>query len=1061
MAETPEPGSAEDTLPRQEIRLAMTMVGGASLAVWMGGVASETSQLLREARSSVPAGSYRKLTGLLRADVSVDVLTGTSAGGINAACLGLAEAYDSSPAVLRDTWIETGSLDKLIRDPAEPEPRSLFDGDRVLLDGVRCALDRIKGNSPGPAAGTPDLTVLLTGTMIDGESTRYQDALGNLVRDTDHRMLFRFHGEHWRSGEVLGPLALAARSTASYPGAFELSRVPIRPEHADEKHPDMQPYTKLSRSHWVTDGGVLLNKPLRPALAEIFARPAAADVRRLLLYVVPTGEREAEAKPCDANDFPMLTNTMGKVVTAVMSQSISAELEELSRHNAGVLLTRDTRVVLAGLGLRGGAESLIDKQLFRAYLERRTAEDAEELAELAACRYAQSRVDNPELQWSTGMSATLRGKAAEGLTREIALGPPETRMPVEALLPYRTSALADAVATGLQLLNAAFLLGPDAADADVLNEAKAELHKARKAAARKEKLDEWVARQPQPQPGGSLEQWIDVLARGWAAAVDTDGLTGAWSAVVKALRATAPALRRRVDARPDENDVVKTLLNWLALEGGTDDEVVQARLLALHVAARGLLAEAPAVDQRADLVQVSADSRTLLDMGRRRSWEKLTGMQAGYFGGFYKASWRANDWMWGRIDGAGWLMQVLLDPVRLRNLAVLAGQDAFRSQVQQTFTEIGWCPPREADNLSAADVAELTAQLGKELGFLGLDGQLEPVDYAAEVPESMPVTALVLARARQSEIARTELPVVWRHACEDVAEAKASDKKSKAFRTMGTPDPETGDGVFPLDSADRTQRVFQTCRVSDERISDERGTPLLVKTVIKLAAAGVNAAAATVPSSTPKPAKSMVTAVRATARSTWRITKGAMALKTPGTIAAAVLALVAGLLMGGNGNAFVGFIGLPVLAGGVVFVVVNVLLMAKKTPLVLLYLVGLLAVLGLVLAPFLPVLAEPFFGWLRSVVDGWGHGDRAVAWVIFVAVLLLPWVVPPLAALWRHIRPGDRPAAPTAPAKPEAPAKPAPAAEVVLTVPASVTLPDTGPAAPDTGPAAPAPERAP
>ncbi|GHG16421.1 MULTISPECIES: patatin-like protein [Amycolatopsis] len=1042
MAETPEPGSAEDTLPRQEIRLAMTMVGGASLAVWMGGVASEASQLLREARGSVAPGSYRKLTRLLRADVSVDVLTGTSAGGINAACLGLAEAYDSSPEVLRDTWIETGSLDKLIRDPAEPEPRSLFDGDRVLLDGVRCALDRIKGNSAGPAAGTPDLTVLLTGTMVDGESARYRDALGNLVRDTDHRLLFRFHGEQWGSGKVLGPLALAARSTASYPGAFELSRVPIGTGQADDRHPDMKPYTKLARSHWVTDGGVLLNKPLRPALAEIFARPAASDVRRLLLYVVPTGEREAEAKSCDAGDFPMLTNTMGKVVTAVMSQSISAELEELSRHNASVLLTRDTRVVLAGLGLRGGAESLIDKQLFRAYLERRTAEDAEELAELAACRYARSRTDSPELQWSTGMSATLRGKAAEGLARKIALGPPRTRMPVEALLPYRTSALNDAVATGLQLINAAFLLGPDAADAAVLNEARSKLHEARKDAARKQKLDEWVSEQP--EPGTTLEAWVGKLAEGWATAVDTKGLVGAWSAVVQALRATAPALRRRVDARPDENDVVKTLRDWLALE--SDDEVVQARLLALHVAGRGLLAEAPAVDQRADLVQVSADLRTLLDMDRRRAWEKLTGMQANYFGGFYKASWRANDWMWGRIDGAGWLMQVLLDPVRLRNLAVLAGQDAFRGQVQKTFTETGWCPPREADNLSTADVAELTAQLGEELGFLGLDAQLRPIAYAAEVPESMPVTALVLARARQLEIARTELPVVWRHAREDVVEAKASDKKSKAFRAMATPDPETGDGVFPLDSDDRTQRVFQTCRVSAERISDERGTPLLVKTVIKLAAAGVNAAAATVPPSTPKAGKSIVTAVRATARSTWRITKGAMALRTPGTIVAAALALIAGLLMGGNGNAIVGLIGLPVLAGGVVFFVVNVLLMAKKSPLVLLYLLGLLVVLGLVLAPFLPVLAEPFFGWLRSVVDGWRRGDRAVAWVVFVAVLLLPWVVPPLAALWRHIRPGDRPAALEAPAETGESAKTAPA--VVLTAPASVTLPDTGPAAP-------------
>ncbi|MCR6484381.1 patatin-like protein [Amycolatopsis sp. OK19-0408] len=1030
-----EPTDPPDVLPRQEIRLAMTMVGGASLAVWMGGVASETSQLLREARGSAPAGHYRKLTGLLRADVSVDVLTGTSAGGINAACLGLAEAFGSTPECLRDTWISTGSLDNLTRDPAEPDPRSLLDGDRVLLDGVRGALEQIVrgGQQPGAA----DLTVLLTGTMIDGESTRYEDALGNLVRDTEHRMLFRFHGDHWRTASVVGPLALAARSTASYPGAFELSRVPVGAEQADEQHPDMGPYTALTRSHWVTDGGVLLNKPLRPALQEIFARPAAADVRRLLLYVVPTGEREAEAQPCDPQNFPLLTNTMGKVVTAVMSQSISSELEELSRHNAGVTRTRDTRVILAGLGLRGGAESLIDQRLSAAYLERRTAADAAELVELAARRYAQSRVDSPELQWFTGLSRSLHESVGAGLAQGVPNEPPATRMSSAALVPYRTSALADAVATGLQLINTAFRLGPEAADAAVLNQARAELHRARVASAREEKLDQWVMAHPEPQPAETLAAWVRELAQEWAVLGKTAGLADAWSAVVAALRTTAPALRRLVAEQPDGSDSVRTLLDWLALDSDPDDDVVRARLLALHVAGRGLLAEAPAVDQRADLVQVSADSRSLLDMARRRSWDKLTGMQAGYFGAFYKASWRANDWMWGRIDGAGWLMQVLLDPVRLGNLRDLAGHDAFRDEVRATFLAIGWCPPRAADNLDQADVDVLTRQLDQELGFLGLDARLEPIKEEADVlpPASMPVTALVLARARQLEIARAELPVVRRHADDDVVKEKGSDRKSKVFRGLAKPDPATGAPELPLDGDDQTQQTFQACRVSAERISDERGSPLLVKTMIKLAAAGVNAAAATVPPSTPKAAKSMVTAVRATARSTWRITKGSMALKTPGTIVAAALALIAGLLMGGNGSVVVGLIGLPVLAGGVVFVVVNVLLMSKKSPLVFAYLLALLAVLGLLLAPFLPVLAKPFFGWLGSVVAGWGRGDAPVWWVVVVVVLLLPWVVPPLGALWRRVRRGDR----RANSRPAVPSRGKP---VTLATSASVPGPD-------------------
>ncbi len=58
-------------------------------------------------------------------------------------------------------------------------------------------------------------------------------------------------------------------------------------------------------------------------------------------------------------------------------------------------------------------------------------------------------------------------------------------------------------------------------------------------------------------------------------------------------------------------------------------------------------------------------------------------MQFHHFGAFYKRSWRANDWVWGRLDGAGWLVHVLLDPRRVRWI-VAAGEpeDAEGSRVE-------------------------------------------------------------------------------------------------------------------------------------------------------------------------------------------------------------------------------------------------------------------------------------------------------------------------------------------------------------------------------------------
>ncbi|MFC4081439.1 patatin-like protein [Amycolatopsis samaneae] len=994
--ETPEPW-------RQEIRLAMTMVGGASLAVWMGGIATETSQVLHASRDEKTESVYRKLIDLLHVTVSIDVLTGTSAGGINAACLGLAEAFGSTPQVLRDTWISTGSLENLIRDPKEKLPRSLLDGDRVLLGDLERALRVISGGGTPPSE-QPDITVLLTGTMIDGETTRFDDALGNLVRDTEHRMLFRFDGPLW-TPDVLGPLALAARSTASFPGAFELSRMPIGTDGADRLHPDMTRYTELTRSHWLTDGGVLLNKPLRPALREIFERPSHADVRRLLLYVVPTGEREADVVHVDPANPPLLGEALSKVVSTVLNQTISTDLEDLTRHNDAVVRTRDTRVSLAAMGLRGDPDTFVDARLMAAYRERRVAEDASELVRAASRIYAVSEVDGLESQWASGMSAQLRTVAADGLRDGVPDRPPGGRVTPDELAGFRTTALDDAVGTGIQVINAGFRLGPSPEQAGQLNECRALLHRARRAAARGVKLTPWVVEHEPPSAGTSLDAWIAALAAEWAGKGRADTLREAWPAVVGALRQAAPVLRALAGARAEQADpaadTVRTLLDWFGLTGddgaggdgkGAADEVVLARLLALHVATRGLLAQPPSVDQRVDLVQVSADSRTLLDMRRSRAHTKLTGMQAGDFGAFYKASWRASDWMWGRVDGAGWLTQCLLDPKRLRLLRDLTGAEVFRGRVRETFGAIGWRLPGAADNLTPGEAEALAAQLTEELGFLGLDANLQDVEVAEKVPLSMPVTAMVLARVRQLEIAREELPVVGKHAGEDLETAKGNGKASEAFRKLAA--------APPADDVE-TQRVFQACQVSAEKIEDERGSMLLTSTLIKAGAAGMNAAAGA--AKVPKSVQPAVGFAQTTGRSAWWVTRGAVRLGRPWNLIAAAVTMLAGFVLGGNGGQLLQWVGLPVAAGALVFLVVS-LITLRRTWRMVLTVLGVLIVAALLFAAFLPPIAEPLFGWLGEVVAGWRRGEAPVWWLVVAALLVLPAVWTPLDALTRRLR---------------------------------------------------------
>ena len=147
-------------MPPQELRLAITMSGGVSLAVWMGGVARELN-LLTEASNQRPAvpgeqpgdtavrALYRELLDLMQVTVSIDVLAGTSAGGINAALLGLAAVGRCDLAGLRRFWIDCGSLTNLLRDPRVADPPSLLQGDGRLLADLRRGVTSRGGQRSG------------------------------------------------------------------------------------------------------------------------------------------------------------------------------------------------------------------------------------------------------------------------------------------------------------------------------------------------------------------------------------------------------------------------------------------------------------------------------------------------------------------------------------------------------------------------------------------------------------------------------------------------------------------------------------------------------------------------------------------------------------------------------------------------------------------------------------------------------------------------------------------------------------------------------------------------
>ena len=360
----PQPAGPDNlSQPAAELRLAVAFTGGVSLAVWMGGMAREMNLLLSASRwrqgESVPDTSdqgrkvralYADLLELLNVDFSIDVISGTSAGGINAVILGLANVARFDLDGLRKLWFDEGALGDLLRDPADKRPASLLYGDKVLLQGLRDGLKTLAGSPPDTRVSGEDPTrVFITTTLLSGQPSTFTDEYGTLVRDTDHHGLFDFTSAQLTADNVAA-LALAARCSASFPLAFEPGFIPIGANGGDA-HPDMAPFTGIKQTQFAADGGLLANRPLGPALQAVFDRSADREVRRVLAFVVPTVSGGAQPpSQLTLADAPDLPAALASDIGAVLNQSISGDLTAIAAHNQRVRARSDARQQLAVLG---------------------------------------------------------------------------------------------------------------------------------------------------------------------------------------------------------------------------------------------------------------------------------------------------------------------------------------------------------------------------------------------------------------------------------------------------------------------------------------------------------------------------------------------------------------------------------------------------------------------------------------------------------------------------------------------------------------------------------------
>ncbi len=362
-------------VPAEEVRFGVVLNGGVSLAVWMGGVALELDRLVKApARQDEPYAALLRLTGCT---ARVDVISGTSAGGVNGAALALAQVNRRADiAALRDVWVEQGRIEALLRQPFRGAPSSLLKGDEHFLPQLNAALTSlaVPTDTVPPQDAPIDLTMMTT--VLHGNQEVTVDALGQRLPQSVHGARF-----HWkrpvdvsddedpfglaRIRDTAAQLALAARGSSSFPLAFEPAFVPVSPHEGavpgappetSDLRPDMSDvvedwgdvFPARNRSRFVVDGGVLANTPTRAAVEAIERMPADGPVRRVMLLVYPHAP-EPGPDPADAlADAPTLTGALAGVLGALSAQGSRTFVDELEEHNIRAASRRGTRADLLG-----------------------------------------------------------------------------------------------------------------------------------------------------------------------------------------------------------------------------------------------------------------------------------------------------------------------------------------------------------------------------------------------------------------------------------------------------------------------------------------------------------------------------------------------------------------------------------------------------------------------------------------------------------------------------------------------------------------------------------------
>ncbi len=884
-----QPSAPAPGFPEQELRMALVMNGGVSLAVWIGGVAHEINRMVRGETV------YGRLCQALALRPRVDIISGTSAGGINGALLALAASEGKPLDPLRDLWLNRGDILTLLRKPGDDDPPSLLDGGyfyQAMVEGFRSVQNQI-GKGLQPPDRVP-IELTLTTTVLCGEVRNFPDDAGTLIQDISHRGLIQFRrgpdiaGDPFAEADIALKLATAARATASFPVAFEPFYLPAGDERVKvgaDKVPCLQGHTNFNTEwkdgRFVVDGGVLDNSPLESAIDAVFRQRAEGEVRRVMGYIVPDPGRIPDPPPQEREHIPAMLNTaLDALVNLPRVESVSEQLRAVSQHNQAVSRKRDSRLLIAR-SLDWTMATHVAEAVFPSYRIRR----AHSAADYIALSLAEGAA-HPDTGDGVALGRRTRERLADVLVTQNHL----PWLPdglfygdTDAEWDWGLFTLENIFVTALDLLRRAVgVMAVQSIESTAESMESAlwqRLKDARRQAydllavlveMRHRDHGHWVRRGRKLAPlladfergvdTHRLPELLEVELREWVRMFDPDvapgeslrpprAFTRLAENIANLLLTSKPLLRDVLalgmpSQRLERYVELRTLFDFLLSETPpsvlSPQDVLQ-RLLTLEVVHYAFGADTTQ-DQYLELIQFSANVPTAFG-GPSRVEQKLAGLQVAHFGAFYKRSWRINDWMFGRLDGSERLVHILLEP---RRLALLYGSTASPAAAIDAVLKLLYGAVFDGI-VRTDDRAFLQVRWDQRLP--AMEQELLFLADPDNVPEQLPQCASMVLERLHLDIIREELPALADAVRADEIDGVNPRSNGPKFLRCFQDSLCAGyqrSKVSPMADApdlapERLVQLFKNARVGEESIAEELGTDRFTLTTTRSAAVVVAA----------------------------------------------------------------------------------------------------------------------------------------------------------------------------------------------------------------------------